>query len=158
ERSLRFVAASRPSVARAVAASALAVLLLGLLAELRVFLAELARRVGRREVFIREEMTDLEGGALGGRHAADAGDRLGERLRLDDGEARDELLRFGERTVLDRRLAGASDGDARALRRREEPFAGDEHARLHELLAEPAHLLELLAAREHASFGVLVRM
>src|SRR6187551_410630 len=65
ERPLRSVAAllpsvDPPSVARAEAASALAVLLVGVLAELRVLLAELARRVDRREVFVREELANLE--------------------------------------------------------------------------------------------------
>src|SRR6478735_5265823 len=136
------------SIRRAGVASALAVLLRGLCAELRVVLAELARRVDRREVFVREELANLERGALGARRAAHPGDRLVERLHLDDGEARDELLRLGERTVLDRRLAGASERDARTLRRRLKPLAGDEHARLHELPDELAHLFELLAARE----------
>src|SRR5262245_43211291 len=91
ERPLRFVAAFRPSVARAEAASALAVLLVGLRAKFRVLLAELARRVDRREVFVREELANLERAALGGRRATHPGDRLVERLHLDDGEARDEL-------------------------------------------------------------------
>src|SRR5262249_34892968 len=112
--SLRFVHPSRMRAAKA--ASALAVLLLGFRAELRVLCAELARRVGRREVVVREELANLHRGALGGRRAAHPGDRLVERLDLDDTEAGDELLRLGKRTVLDRRLAALSEREACTLR------------------------------------------
>src|SRR5262245_6180256 len=159
--SIRKTASTRrcvSSMRRAGAASALAVFLVCLCAELRVLLAEPAGRIDRREVFVREELTDLERAALGGRRAAHPGDRLVERLALDDGEARNELLRLGERTVLDRRLAALSERDPRTLRGRLQPFACDEHARLHELLDELAHLGELRAAREHAGFAVLGRV
>ena len=83
----------------------------------------------------------VEGGAL------DPLDRLVLRLHLDQPEAGDQLLRLGERPVDDGPLA-AGELDTRALRARVEPFAGEHHAGLHQLLVVLAHRGEQLLARE----------
>src|SRR5262249_29200644 len=81
-------------------------------------------------------------------------DRLVPRLHLPDPEARDELFRFGERSVDDRPLA-AGKSHPRAFRPRVQPLAGDEHAGLGQFLVEFAHRGKKLAARHNARLGIL---
>src|SRR5690348_2278525 len=102
-------------------------------------LAKLGRELGA-EILGFEDLADLDLGrlALERRGAAlHPLDGLVERLDLDDPEARDELLRLGERTVDDRALA-VIEADARALRARLQAFARKHDARLDELLVELA--------------------
>src|ERR1700738_5170566 len=83
------------------------------------------------------------GDALGPFH------RLFPRLHLPQPEAGDQLFRLGERPVDDGTL-GAREFDARALCAPLEPPGDEQHARLHELLVELAHLGEELLVRENA--------
>ena len=88
------------------------------------------------------------------RAAAHPLDHLGLRPALQDPEAGDQLLGFGERTVHHRALL-AVEGDAGALRAGLQPVAGQHHARLDELLVERPHLRQLLRGRHHARFRFL---
>src|SRR5687768_16591403 len=65
-------------------------------------------------------------------------DGLVERLHLEEPEAGDDLLRFGERPVDDRAL-GAREADAGSLRARLQPFPGEHDAGVHELFVVPRH-------------------
>ena len=76
---------------------------------------------------------------------------------LPDPEAGDQLLGLGERPV-DHGALGAVEHDARALRARVQPFAGQHDAGLHELLVVLAHRGQQLLVGHHAGLGVLVRL
>src|SRR4051812_47614569 len=102
--------------------------------------AELGREFGA-EVFRLEDGANLDLRLLA-RHRIGAAlqplERLVHRLDLPDPEARDELLRFGERSIDDALLA-ACEAHALALAAGVETFARLHDARLHELFVVLAH-------------------
>src|SRR3954471_3995474 len=129
-----------------------------LLAQARLLLAQLGGEL-LAEVLGLEDLADLD--LRLGLHrvgaALDPLDRLFERLDLDDPEARDELLRLGERAVDDAALVGA-EAHARALRARVQALARQHHAGLDQLLVVGAHRGEQLLARQHAGLGLVGRL
>ncbi len=108
----------------------------------------------RRELRDLVDLAQLDLDAAAERRAPHPRDRFLLRPHLDQPEARDQLLRFGERPVRHRDLP-VGELEPRALGRRVQPFAGEHHARLHHLFVELPHRGEDLLVRENARLGLL---
>src|SRR2546428_3699486 len=133
---------------------ALPSLRLDLLPELLLLLADLAAWIAGREVRRLEELADLHLGILeGGALEPLDGLRLG--LHLPEPEACDQLLRLRERSV-DHRPLASGEPDARALRARLQPLAGEHHPRLHQLFVELPHGVQHLLLRKNPRLRSLV--
>src|SRR5215211_2535859 len=89
--------------------------------------------------------------------ALDPFDRLVQRLHLDQPVARDQLLRLREGAV-DHGALPSGELHPRALRARLQPLASEQHAGVHQLLVELAHLGEELLAGKDARLALLVRL
>src|SRR3954453_11790389 len=112
---------------------------------------------------------DLENAPLSVEHLADlalavAGDlqeapgqldRVLLRVRLQQREAGDQLLRLGERAVRYAQLA-AREPHARAQRARQASLGREQNARALHLLDQPAHLVHVCLRRRYAGLGGLV--
>jgi hypothetical protein len=117
-------------------------------------LANLRRRV-LAEIFDFEDLTDLDYLTAIERRVREALDDLFLRLARNESEARDQLLRFGERAVGNGR-APAVEAQPCSLGRWLEAFAGQQHAVFCQLLVEGSHLGELLARRKHTRLAIVV--
>src|SRR5882762_4845688 len=121
-------------------------------------LSELGRELGA-EVLRLEHLADLDLGLSfeGIGAALDPFDRLRLGLHLPQPETGDQLFRFGERPV-DHGALRAREPDARALRARLEPLAGEHHAGFHQLFVALPHFRDELLVRESARLRLLGRL
>src|SRR6185437_12294936 len=107
-----------------------------------------------REIRGFEDFPDFDFLAIAEGDAPGPGQRLVFRLDVDDPEAGDQFLTFGEGSVGDADLAGAVEFYAEAVGARLEAVGREQDTGGDELIVVTTHFGKLFGTRQHAGFGI----